>query len=90
MAGIRYIADPPELLKRVELEGLTAIFHKPSGMTHIVAPPSPQILDALASGPAGAEELLARIGERFEIEGGEEALSARLSELEAAGLVSRL
>ena len=90
MAGIRYIADPPELRKAVELEGLTAIFHIPSGMTHIVAPPSPQILDALASGPAGTKELLARIGEQFEIEGGEEALNARLSELEAAGLVSRL
>ena len=90
MAGPRYIADPPELRKTVALEGLTAIFHRPSGMTHIVAPPSPQILDALRAGPAGAEELLARIGERFEVEGGEDALAARLAELEAAGLVRRL
>jgi PqqD family protein of HPr-rel-A system len=89
MAGPRYIADPPEMLRRVELEGLTAIFHKPSGMTHIVAPPAPQILDALAAREADLGELRARIAERFEIAGGADALEARLAELEAAGLVRR-
>ncbi len=85
----RYIADPPELFRKVELDGLTAWFHRPSAMTHIVAPPAPQILEALAANPADIETLFGRIGERFEIEGGIEALSARLAELEAAGLVRR-
>jgi PqqD family protein of HPr-rel-A system len=90
MAGPRYQADPPEAISWVELDGLTAIFHKPSGMTHILAPPSPQILEALAGSPADEGEILERIGAQFEVEGGEEAMGARLAELEAAGLISRL
>ncbi len=89
MAGPRYRADPPEMLRRVELDGLTALFHVPSGMTHIVAPPAPQILDALAQGPGDADELLARISLEFEIDA-PDGLAPRLDELEAAGLVSRL
>jgi PqqD family protein of HPr-rel-A system len=89
MAGPVYIADPPALIRKVELDGLTALFHLPSGMTHIVAPPAPQILEALGAGPADAEELARRLDESFEIEGGEEAMAARLAELEAAGLVRR-
>ncbi len=89
MAGPRYIADPQELIRKVELDGLTALFYVPSGMTHIVAPPAPQILEALAGAPADADELAARLSERFEVEGGAEEMSARLQELEAAGLVSR-
>jgi PqqD family protein of HPr-rel-A system len=87
MAGPRYIADPRELTRKVELDGLTALFHLPSGMTHIVAPPAPEILDALADAPADADELAERLSERFELEGGREAMAARLDELEAAGLV---
>ncbi len=90
MAGPQYIADPPEQVRSVQLEGLTSLFHRPSGMTHLLAPPAPQILEALAGSAADAEGLLARIGERFEIEGGAEALEARLAELEAAGLVRRV
>ncbi len=89
MAGPRYIADPPELLLKVELDGLTAVFHRPSGMTHIVAPPAPQLLEALSAGPADAQELADRLGASFEIEGSAEEMAARLAELEAAGLGRR-
>jgi PqqD family protein of HPr-rel-A system len=89
MAGPVYIADPDKLIRKVELDGLTALFHVPSGMTHIVAPPAPQILEALGAGPADAEELARRLDEIFEIEGGADAMAARLAELEAAGLVRR-
>jgi PqqD family protein of HPr-rel-A system len=89
MAGQRYIADAPEALRRVELDGLTALFHLPSGMTHIVAPPAPQILEALGEGPADAGEILARIKRYYEVGEGEEAVAARLDELEAVGLVRR-
>ena len=90
MAGPRYIADAPELVRKVELDGLTAIFHVPSGMTHIVAPPAPQLLEALAAAPADAGELAERLGAEFEVEGGAEEMAARLAELEGAGLVRRL
>ena len=63
MAGPRYIADPEELIRKVELDGLTALFHVPSGMTHIVAPPAPQILEVLAGAPADVEEMAERLSE---------------------------
>ena len=91
MAGPLYAADPPETIRAEELDGLTAIFHRRSGLTHILAPPAPQILDALARGPADPAEILARISEQFDLaaEDGEAAIAARLAELEAAGLVWR-
>ena len=90
MAGPSYIADQEFQLKKVELDGLTALFHVPSGMTHIVAPPAPQILEALAGSPADLTELALRLSRNFDVDGAEDALAARLDELEAAGLVSRL
>ncbi|HEX9931585.1 MAG TPA: HPr-rel-A system PqqD family peptide chaperone [Allosphingosinicella sp.] len=90
MAGPRYIADPAEDVRAVPLDGLVALFHAPSGMTHIVAPPAPQILEALQEGPGDARAILARIAALYEIEDGNaEAIEARLAELEAAGLVRR-
>jgi hypothetical protein len=50
MAVPIYIADT-DGLRSVELEGLSVMFHPRSGMTHILAPPSPQILDVLGEGP---------------------------------------
>ncbi|HEX8644621.1 MAG TPA: HPr-rel-A system PqqD family peptide chaperone [Allosphingosinicella sp.] len=90
MAGPRYIADGPDELRAVALDGLVALFHAPSGMTHIVAPPAPQILEALHEGPGDARAILDRIRARYEVEeGGTDAIEARLAELEAAGLVRR-
>ena len=91
MAGSRYIADPPGTLRVVPLESLAAVFHPPSGMTHLLAPPAPQILDALAARPGTAEEVLARIAAAFDVEAQDAvaAMAARLGELEAAGLVRR-
>ncbi|WP_114952584.1 HPr-rel-A system PqqD family peptide chaperone [Sphingosinicella terrae] len=91
MSGARYVADPAECLTRVELDGLSLLFHHPSGMTHIVASPAPQILEALQLGPADGGEILARMRAWYDLEGDEaaDAIDARLEELEAAGLVRR-
>jgi PqqD family protein of HPr-rel-A system len=91
MAGPRYIADPPGATRSVPLEDLVALYHRPSGMTHILAPPAPQILEKLAGREGGAADVLARIAGSFEIEAedAEAAIAARLAELEAAGLVRR-
>jgi PqqD family protein of HPr-rel-A system len=91
MAASLYAADPPETVRTVELEGLTLLYHRRSGLTHILAPPAPQILAALAAGPASPAEIAARIGEEFELEAEDPAaaIAARLAELEAAGLVWR-
>ena len=89
MAGPIYIAED-EGNRALELEGLIVLFHPRSGMTHILAPPSPQILEALAAGSADAATLLERLEARFELpEGAREVLGARLAELEASGLVRR-
>ena len=89
MAGPRYIADPDTSVRTVDLDGLTALFHVPSGMTHILAPPAPQILDVLRQGAVDAAGLAERLSQSFEIEGGAEEMEARIAELEAAGLVRR-
>jgi PqqD family protein of HPr-rel-A system len=91
MAGSVYAADPPELIRSVELEGLTLVYQRRSGQTHIVAPPAPQILEALAAGPADPDEVARRMGESFDVEAEDPAavISARLAELESAGLVWR-
>ncbi|TFI59215.1 HPr-rel-A system PqqD family peptide chaperone [Sphingomonas parva] len=85
------MADPQALARNVALDGLTAIFHAPSGLTHLLAPPAPQILAALAGRPGSAEEVLARIAESFELEAANpaDAIAARLAELEAVGLVAK-
>ena len=89
MTGPRYITDPPDQVRAVELDGLTALYHRPSGLTHILAAPAPQILDALAGQAGNADEVLARISAEFEPEAEDApaAIAARLAELEAAGLV---
>ncbi len=88
MSAPIYIADA-EGLRAVELEGLSVMFHPRSGMTHILAPPSPQILEVLGEGPADASEILDRIKRHFDVDDGADAISARLAELEAVGLVRR-
>jgi PqqD family protein of HPr-rel-A system len=92
MAGPLYIADSPEAVRAFELDGLTALYHRPSGMTHILAAPAPQILEALARAPGDAASIVERIAETFQIESDdpETEISARLAELEAAGLVRRV
>ena len=91
MSGARYSTDSEACVESVALDGLWVLFHRPSGMTHIVAPPAPQILEALRLGPADTGEILARMRAWYDLEGDEaaDAVEARLEELEAAGLVSR-
>jgi PqqD family protein of HPr-rel-A system len=87
-----FAADPEAALAAVALDGLSVLFHTPSGMTHIVAPPAPQILEALRGAPVDAAGLLARLRQLYEF-GGEDAavaIAARLDELEQAGLVRRI
>ncbi|HYW15858.1 MAG TPA: HPr-rel-A system PqqD family peptide chaperone [Allosphingosinicella sp.] len=91
MAASLYAADPPETIRTAEVEGLTLLYHRKSGLTHFLAPPAPQILAALAGGPASASEIASRIAKTFDIESEDPAaaIGARLAELEAAGLVWR-
>lgn len=86
-----YRADPAEAVTEVALEGLTILYHRPSGATHILAPPAPQILAALRASPADAATILQRMGAAFTIAEADapSLVAARLEELERAGLVWR-
>jgi len=86
-----YRAEPPDQIIRENLGAIDALYHRRSGATHLVAAPVPQILDALAEGPADLDGLMARLAARFDLgEGGDaarQALGERLAELVALGLV---
>jgi PqqD family protein of HPr-rel-A system len=92
MPSRAFQADPSAERRTVELDGLTLIFHRPSGITHIVTAPVPEMLAALEEGPANVAMLVDRLADRHGIAAGVEAeaiIAARLAELEAIGLVSR-
>jgi len=66
----RYHADPSEAVRSVEVEGLTLLYHRPSGTTHVLAPPAPQILEMLREEPGGIADLQARMSARYVLAGG--------------------
>ena len=85
-------APPPERLIAHPLDSLTALFDRASGQTHLLAAPSPEILTALAAGPATAAELVARLSATFDLSAEGDTVSviaARLHELAALGLVEQ-
>ena len=73
-----------------ELEPFTAVYHRPSGTTHLLVEPAPQLLDLLADEALTLPELRARLAEMFDLPDlTDEALAARLEELVEAGLIAR-
>ena len=88
MAERRYRAAAADQLRIVPLDDFTLIFHRPSGLTHLVTAPAPEILELLGSEALSRDALLARLGAAFELgDASAEALDARLGELVATGLV---
>ena len=88
---IRYRAAPPSTLRVFPLDALTLIYHRASGITHVVDAPVPEILEALGDDALTSPALLARLAERFDLADPDPmALAVRLDELAAAGLVERL
>lgn len=84
MADHRYAADDAAALIAVPLDSLTALYHRASGQTHLLAEPVPDILAALGAGPLTLDALL----EALELTATESpALIERLDELIETGLV---
>jgi PqqD family protein of HPr-rel-A system len=81
-------ADPPDEVRIVPLDRLTAIFHRASGQTHVVAEPMPEILVALGMGETDLAGLIARLNLPDTIDN-RALLTERLEELVATGLVAR-
>jgi len=83
-----YRAEPADALRIEPLDDFTLVFHRRSGLTHLVTAPAPEILAALQEGPLTRDALLARLAERYDLaDGSTAALDARLGELVAVGLI---
>lgn len=83
----RYAAADPATIVAVPLDSLTAIYHRASGITHLVEMPVPQLLAALAE-PLTVAELLDALAADYDLGDPDPvALAERLEELAAAGLV---
>ncbi|MGE3746054.1 MAG: HPr-rel-A system PqqD family peptide chaperone [Sphingomonadaceae bacterium] len=82
--------EPDEIVLTILSDGFTVLYHRPSGQTHMLTEPAPEILAALEQGEADAAELVRRLGRDhgLDSEGDAEAVvSARLAELAELGLV---
>ncbi|WP_066818601.1 HPr-rel-A system PqqD family peptide chaperone [Sphingomonas mali] len=85
-----YRAASPDSLIVAPVDLLTAIYHRASGQTHLMASPAPEILDALAEAPLDAAALLAKLRADYDlVDADPAALAARLDELVETGLVER-
>ena len=86
----QYRAAPAATLRIEPLDALTLVYHRASGMTHLVDSPVPELLDLLAE-PLTLDQALAALSERFDlVDPDRDALVARIEELVASGLVERL
>jgi PqqD family protein of HPr-rel-A system len=85
-----YRTDYPDSCRIETVDGLALIFHRPSGTTHFLDAPVPDMLALLAERSATAVDLAERLCVRLGLELDDEArevVSSRLIELTAAGLV---
>ena len=92
MAGepaVLYRMARPETLRIVHLDHFTAIYHRESGLTHLLTAPAPEILAALGEAGRTLAALNDRLADEYALRNsGAESLRARLDELVACGLVS--
>ncbi len=91
MIACYYLSDPADI--RVErLDVMSALYHRPSGQTHLVTDPVPQLLACLDAGPAPVEVVMDRLSERHELDSEEDVaavVAARLEELATLGLIGK-
>lgn len=88
-----YIAEPADARIVVALDAMTLIYQRRSGITHIVADPVPQILEAMGAAPCDPSLIAARLSARYDLGDAAEAeavIAARLAELAELGLVKEL
>ena len=85
-----YRAPPEGGLLIAPLDEFTAVYHRASGITHLLTEPAPQILAILGEGALSLDALLDRLARDYDLtDGTRAALAARLAELVEAGLVER-
>jgi len=78
-----------ESLRIAHLDSFIAVYHRSSGITHLITAPAPEILATLGEAGMSLAALGERLAQDYELgDLDESALAARLDELVAAGLVS--
>ena len=85
-----YSGPPDGGLLIAPLDEFTAVYHRASGITHLLTEPAPQILAIMGEGALSLDMLLDRLGREYDLtDGTRVSLEARLDELIEAGLVER-
>ncbi|MEG3083383.1 HPr-rel-A system PqqD family peptide chaperone [Sphingomonas sp. PB2P12] len=83
-----YRAPSADGLLIAPLDEFTAVYHRASGITHLLTEPAPQILAVLGEAGSTLQALLDRLGQDYDLtDGSHDALAARLDELVEAGLI---
>lgn len=83
-----YRADPPAALIAEPLDAFVAVFHRPSGATHLLVSPAPEILEVLGREALTLEALLAQLTADYAlVDADPRVLAERVRELVEAGLV---
>jgi PqqD family protein of HPr-rel-A system len=91
--NLHYRAEPAELRIILPFDEMTLIYQRRSGITHIVADPVPQILQAMGDSVCDAGLISARLSAHYDLGEAAQArsvISARLEELAGLGLVEKL
>ena len=79
----------PEDLRIAHLDSFMAVYHRMSGITHLITAPAPEILTTLGEAGMTFTALRETLANEYELgDLDDAALAARLDELVAAGLVS--
>ncbi|WP_417590601.1 HPr-rel-A system PqqD family peptide chaperone [Parasphingorhabdus sp.] len=76
-----------------DLDSMTLLYHRPSGITHMLVDPAPAILEVMGGASLSAIEIAERLSAGFDLESNidtENIVLARLEELSGLGLVSRV
>ncbi|MGF1954260.1 HPr-rel-A system PqqD family peptide chaperone, partial [Lactococcus lactis] len=73
---LRYRAAPAAALRQVAMDGLALIYHRASGITHVVASPVPELLSALGDEGLTTEELMAALARDYDLADGDRAALA--------------
>lgn len=88
----RYRAEPADARIIEPLDEMTLIYQRRSGITHIVAEPVPEMLEAMGEDYVTAIDLAQRLASAFDLGDADDAtaiIAARLDELAELGLVAR-
>jgi len=88
-----YRAAAADSMRRIGLGALQAVYHRPSGLTHLLADPAPALLDLIARHPCNADAALAALHAEYRIDADDDrpealraVIAAWLAELAQFGL----